>query len=188
MTKNNMNNKKKSKKIVSTLKKDSSKIDDIINGFDGNIKHTIIVVIIIVVVLGLFYLLTLHITSKNSKDTSNTDVSTDGVITYDDIMVGRSFNVSDGEYLVLYYDKSDSEVNSTYSGLVSSYKAKDEHLDIYTVDMSNGLNKKYSKEESNYNPTQASEIAINGPTLIKYSNGTVIDYIEGQDGITNYLK
>ena len=54
--------------------------------------------------------------------------------------------------------------------------------------MSNGLNKKYSGDESNTNPASASEIIINGPTLIKFSGGSVAEYIEGIDGIKDILQ
>ena len=54
--------------------------------------------------------------------------------------------------------------------------------------MSNGLNKSYSGEESNKNPTKASDIVINGPTLIKFSGNEVVDYIEGVDNIKSYLE
>ena len=189
MAKKGKSNKKQTKKKTSTnVQNEKSKIENIISGLDGNIRHSITVIAAIIIFLCLFYLLTVHITLKNNEDTTNTEDTTDGVISYDEIMVGRSFSVSDGEYLVIYYDKSDSEISSTYSGLVSTYEAKEDHLDVYTVDMSNGLNKSYSKEESNTNPSKASEIAINGPTLIKFSNGTVADYIEGHDNITNYLQ
>ena len=103
-------------------------------------------------------------------------------------MVGRSFSISDGDYYVIYYDKSDENINSECSSIVSSYNSKEDNIDIYTVDMSNGLNKKYSGDESNTNPASASEIIINGPTLIKFSGGSVAEYIEGIDGIKDILQ
>ena len=54
--------------------------------------------------------------------------------------------------------------------------------------MSEGLNKKYTGEESNSNPKKASDIVINGPTLIKVKNGKVIEYIEGTESISDYLN
>ena len=56
-------------------------------------------------------------------------------------------------------------------------------------DLGNGLNSKYiTSGESNKNPTKANEFLINGATLIKVNNNKVVEYIEGQDQITNYLN
>ena len=93
------------------------------------------------------------------------------------------------QYLVIYYDKSDEEISSVYSQLVSDYKSKDDALSIYTVDMSSAFNKGFSTtDESNHNPTNASELLINGPTLIHFSQHSVTNYVEGEENISNYLN
>jgi hypothetical protein len=169
-----------------TKKTNLKKIESV-GGFDGDIKGKIITVICILLFFGAFYLLTLYITNKNSdkKDDNEEKVVN---ISYDTIMLGRSLSMSDGEYLVIYYDKSNEDINSTYSSLVSTYKTKDEHLTIYTVDMSNGFNKKYVTDgESNKNPESVDAMSINGPTLIKVNENKVVEYIEGQDAISSYL-
>ena len=43
-------------------------------------------------------------------------------------------------------------------------------------------------EKSNKNPTKASELAINGPTIIRFRDGNVREYIEGFDKVVDYLK
>lgn len=197
MATNKKNNVSKTKKVnnkgnvsKNSLREEKNKIEQINSGFDSNIWHYVKVISCVIIFICLFYLLTLYITSKNSNentDTNTKEESTD-TISYSDIMVGRSFSISDGEYFVIYYDKSDETVNSSCSSAVSSYQSKDEHLDIYTADMSDGFNKKYAKDESNSNPTSASEIAISGPTLIKFSDGKVVEYIEGKDEIVEYLQ
>lgn len=160
--------------------------------FDENIKNKIILVVGILCFFSFFYLLTSYITNKNSSDMSDTENNnaTDEVsISYENIIVGRTFSMGDGDYLVLYYDKSLEDINSVYSQLVNNYVMLNEHLDIYTVDMSSNFNKSYTTvDEANKNPSNASEIKINGPTLIKISNGKVADYIEGEESISNYLK
>ena len=59
---------------------------------------------------------------------------------------------------------------------------------LYSVDMSEGFNKKYVSENSNTSPENASELAIDGPTLIKIVDGSCVDYIEGTDAIIDYLN
>lgn len=169
-----------------TKKTNLKKIESV-GGFDGDIKGKIITVICILLFFGAFYLLTLYITNKNSDKTDDNEEKVVN-ISYDTIMLGRSLSMSNGEYLVIYYDKSNEDINSTYSSLVSTYKTKDEHLTIYTVDMSNGFNKKYVTDgESNKNPESVDAMSINGPTLIKVNENKVVEYIEGQDAISSYL-
>ena len=54
--------------------------------------------------------------------------------------------------------------------------------------MNDSFAKKYrTTEESNKNPTNAAELLINGSTLIKFSNNSVAEYIEGEESIKSYL-
>ncbi len=159
--------------------------------FDGDILNKVYVILGIVVFLCFFYVLTLYITSKNSDEAADAakDEQTEAAINYEETVIGRSLSMSDGEYLVICYDKSDEDITSTYESLVSEYQAKADHLDIYTVNMGNSFNKSYATDgESKKNPENVSEMAINGPTLMKVSSGKVVDYIEGEDAISNYLK
>lgn len=178
------------KKKKQENKKNNLKKIEKSGSFDTDIWSKFFIVLGILCFLCAFYLLTLYITNKNSTDTTEKDKESGEVnISYDEIMVGRTFDMSDGDYLVLYYDMDDENISSIYSGLVSDYKNKEEHLNIYTVDMSSPFNKPYvTDKESNKNPGKASEILVNGPTLIKVSNKQVSDYIEGEEAITNYLK
>lgn len=187
------------KKVV---KNEKEKIENVNESFGVDIWNKLIVVCIIIIFLCLFYLLTVHITNKHSSDsddssnqttsksTSSQKTSKDDstAISYDETIVGRSFSVDSGEYIIVYYDMSDEDIKSQFSSLVSGYKSKEDHLNIYSVNMGDGLNKPYAKDESNSNPSKASEIAINGPTLIKFSDGSVEDYVEGYDDISSYLE
>ena len=168
-----------------TRKQNEKKIESV-GGFDGDIKGKIIAVICILCFFGAFYLLTLYITSKNTEKTDD-DTKEEVTISYDNILLGRSLSMADGEYLVICYDKSNEDINSKYSQLVSNYKYKEEHLNIYTVDMSVSFNKKFATDgESNKTPSVDS-FAINGPTLIKVSDHNVAEYIEGEEAISSYL-
>lgn len=173
--------KKKNKKELEKIEKIGSFNDDIIN--------KIYVVLGVIIFLSLFSLLTLYITKKNSETDESKQEPTEAVIDYKEIMLGRSLSMSDNDYLVIYYDKTDEEISSTYYSLVSDYEATNEHLDLYTVDMGNSFNKSYAVTgESNKNPASASDMAINGPTLVKVSAGKVVEYIEGEEAISDYLK
>ena len=175
-------NKKKNKEAEINAKK----IEEV-GEFNADFKHIFWVVGSIVLVLVLFYLLTLYLTGRGDTTTTNTS-SGEGTISYTDIMAGRSFSMPENEYLVVYYDRENTDVLTTLSLAVSSYRAKEDHLTIYTVDMSNSFNKGYVSEKSNSAVTTASELKINGPTLIHFKDGSVSQYVEGQDSIVSYLE
>ena len=79
--------------------------------------------------------------------------------------------------------------DNTYADLISNYEAKDEHLSIYYVDLSNALNKSViSEEESNKEAKSVEELKINGATLIKFTNNSISEYIEGEESISSYLE
>lgn len=170
----------------STRKKESKKIEEI-NNFDGDILNKVFVALAVLLFLLAFYFLTIHITNKN-KSEENKEEKTETTVSSSKIILGRSLSMNKKEYLVLFYDTSDEETNNTYSELYSNYKAKNE-MSIYYVDMSSAFNKKYVTDgESNKNPTTESELSINGPTLIRVSDKKVVDYVEGQDSISEYLN
>ncbi|MBR3049462.1 MAG: hypothetical protein IKG58_02780 [Bacilli bacterium] len=176
-----MANKKKNNK-----KKVNKKEMEVVNTTVKEEFHKIIrLLCVVLIVLGIFFLLTTYITNKKTKTNKKND---DVEIGYQEILLGNSFNVSDGEYLVLYYDMSNSDLNSKMSTLINDYESKNLPLYIYTVNMSNRFNKKYASSESNSNPTKVSELSIAGPTLIKFTDRTVDEYIEGYDSIKEYLK
>ena len=154
-----------------------------------SIKGIIVLAVCVLVVFLGFYLFTLHMT-KNEDNSSNTDIDNDEVtFSYDTILLGQSLSVRDGSYYVLMYDFKDEEKASTYSNLFTDYKSKEDAIPIYKVDMSNGFNKNYVTDgESNKTPTAVSEFAVNGATLIKIEDHNVVDYIEGEEGITNMLS
>ena len=178
-------NKQKTKKINEEIETDTFSLA----------KKGIVAVIVLFIFFS-FYILTLYITSKHSEEDASTNYqeseeqssTTTTSTSYDDIMLGRSLSMADEDYFVLCYDKT-ADNASDFSTIINNYTSLDDHLDIYSVDLSSSFNKKYLTEgESNKNPTDTSSFAINGPTLFKVSNHSVVDYIEGEEEISNYLS
>lgn len=179
MAKNSKNNKKE--KNINKIEHETT--------MDSSIKNKIFIVIGILVFLLAFYLLTLYITNKNNPKKDDIDTKEKITFSYDEILLGRSLSMQDDEYLVLFYDKSDEKQSEIYDQLYNDYKNKEDHLSIYYVDMSSGLNKKFSTtEESNKNPSDVSDFLINGPTLIRVNNHTVQDYYEGEESIKSIIQ
>lgn len=176
----NVNKKKNINQTSKEVLNNSSSNEELINGVKC--------VVIVLVIFALMYLVTLLILKKSSTDyITNEKEST--FIQYSEILAGTSFDKNDNEYLVLFYDMNkDEEENYTYTNLVSDYEAKDEHLPIYYVDLSSALNKSVISQEANKEAKSAEELKINGETLIKFNNEGIIEYIEGEEAISNYLK
>lgn len=150
-------------------------------------NNAIKTLIAIVVVFGIFYLVTVLVTSNLKSSYSNND--DDNVVTeiqYEKILAGETFSMPDTEYLVFFYDSKADEA-SLYSAIVSSYKEKDTALPIYIVDLSNGFNTSVINSASNHKAKSSSELKIKGPTLIKIKNKLNVKYIEGLTNIQAYL-
>lgn len=176
------NNKKKNRN------EDLKKIEEV-GSLDTNIWHKIFTVLGIICFFCLFYLLTLYITNKNSdKSEVNDNNPSEVSISSENIIIGRSLSMGDGDYFVIYYDSSNEEVESIYSEVVSNYRSKEDALKLYYVDMSSAFNKSYATTEaSNRAPEDISSFKINGPTLMKVSQGKVVEYYEGETEIKDVL-
>ena len=146
------------------------------------------IILAVICFFCLFYLLTLYITRDDSKNDPNAEDS-EVVISKEKTIVGRSLNMKDGEYYVIFYDGSNEEVTGVYDSLVSNYRTNSPDMSIYYVDMSSSFNKNYAtSEESNKNPNSAADFKINGPTLIKVSDHKVVEYYEGEGAIKNIIE
>lgn len=186
MAKSKSVNKKSSKKENTSSKAVKKNINKKIDAMETTTSTEILkvlrVLFVVIVVLSAFYLLTVLIVGNVDDDTV-----AETTIQYDEILAGSSFGMRDDEYLVVYYDFTDSELTDITSQIYS-YSYTGEYR-LYTVDMSNGFNKPYATEETaNKKPESAEELLINGPTLIKFSDGKVSEYIEGTDNIVDYLN
>ena len=179
--KKNTNSKKKD--IQKENKINSQKIENI-GGFDGDFNRVVLVVGIIVIVFCLFYFLTVFLTKQDKQNIVESDETN---ISYTEVLAGRSFSLPEEEYLVLYYDFDDEEISSDLSSDVLTYKSGTDALTIYTSNMGSAFNQSYVSEESNISPKDAASLAINGPTLIHFKEGSVVEYLEGFDSIHEYL-
>ena len=179
---------KKTTKNTNKSKKNTQNSKEVLKSInnDNEVKRIIKCAVLVLAIFAVMYLLTVLILKKSSTDYIIKEKDSTS-IQYSEILAGTSFSKKDNEYLVLFYDMSD-DTDSTYSDLSSDYEAKEEHLPIYYVDLSSALNKSVIADESNKDATSAEELKINGATLIKFTNNSISEYIEGEEAISNYLK
>ena len=149
-------------------------------GLPSEVKKTIIIVLVAIVLLVGMYFLTTLILNKDTLE----DKVMENAIQYNEILAGESFN-QDGEYYVIYYDSSDEY--STVSSLISSYQLNNSDVKLYSVDISNGMNKKYVTD-GDIVTSDASSLRVKNNTLLKFSDGKVSKTITDINEITNFLN
>lgn len=171
----------KSKK--NNVKKEvDKKIEQVDSGVEKNIFNILCIVFGVLVFLSVFYFITVSIVSDDSEESEEVETT----IQYEKILAGSSFNMKDNEYLVVYYDTSDTELAELTEAIYNYGYLKGS---LYTVDMSDGFNKKYiADDKSNLKPEGINDLAIKGPTLIRFVEGNCVEYIEGVDNIISYLN
>lgn len=96
-------------------------------------------------------------------------------IAYDKALVGTIFNRPEKVYYVAFDNFGEDNVNMYFKYILNNYEGD---TPIYKVDMSLGINSKYSSETGNPNAKGFDDLAIKNPTLIKIKNGRIISYIE----------
>ena len=151
-------------------------------GLPSEVKKTIIIIVVAVVLLVGMYFLTTVILNKDSDDTSKI---TENAIQYDEILAGESFNQSEDEYYVIYYDSSNEY--SVISSLISSYQLNNSDTKLYSVDLADGMNKKYVTD-GNIVTDNASSLRVKDTTLLKFNNGEVSEVITDTNEITSFLN
>lgn len=146
------------------------------------IKRVIIISVVILIVLVGIYFLTEVILNKDSDDS---DKVTENAIQYEEILAGESFNQSEDKYYVIYYDSTDEY--SSISSLISSYQMNDKEVKLYSVDLSNGMNKAYVTD-GNVVTNNASSLRVKANTLLEFTNNKVTDVITANSEIINILN
>ncbi len=151
-------------------------------GMPSEVKKTIIIIVVAVVLLvGMYFLTTLILESDNSDE----EKVTENDIQYDEILAGESFNQTEEEYYVIYYDSTDEY--STISSLISSYQLNNADTKLYSVDLSNGMNKKYVTD-GDIVTEDASSLRVKADTLLRFNNGEVSEVITDTSEITSFLN
>ncbi|MBR6133354.1 MAG: hypothetical protein IKQ29_01410 [Bacilli bacterium] len=148
-----------------------------------DVKSFLIVILVVLCCVGLIYLATRAFVTKDlfNKDDEE-EVVTPVNVNYDKAIVGNMLGKPEKEYYVVVYDMT-GDYMADMSSLVSSYNAKEKHLHIYTVDLSNKLNADYyDAENENVKGTSVEDFKFGDITLVKVVDGKVKSYI------TDYTK
>lgn len=153
------------------------------------IRKFIIIILVLSIVVGLIYILTDKFVDSNVDENY-----VKGEINYDVTSIGSLLNRPYDNYYVIIYDKDNTNA-VYYSNLISKYidenQASEDYAKIYYVDLSNNLNKKYynvgNDNVSNPSAKSINELDLGDLTLIKVSNGSIVEYYEDASVIENIL-
>lgn len=150
-------------------------------------QFLITLIIVIVGVVGI-YLLTKYVVKKDNSTNNSSTTEEKSNIDPNTAIVGTMLNKSSDAYYVIIYDKTKDNA-TTYYSLVSTYKAKDKALKVYTVDLSNSLNKKYIATDNKTNPkaTNLEDLKFGEVTLLKVKNNKITEAYETTDAIKKAL-
>lgn len=150
-------------------------------------QFLITLIIVIIGVVGI-YLLTKYVVKKDNATNNSSNTEEKSYIDPNTAIVGTMLNKSSDVYYVIIYDKAKDNA-TTYYSLVSTYKAKDKALKVYTVDLSNSLNKKYIATDNKTNPkaTNLEDLKFGEVTLLKVKNNKITEAYETTDAIKKAL-
>lgn len=145
------------------------------------IRNFIIVIIVVLLCVGAIYLLTRAFVTKDLF-TKNEDTPTEevvaGKVNYEVAIMGQILNRPYKEYYVAIYDQAEGDYAADMATLLYAYTNKEEHLHMYSVDLSNKLNEGYYDPENvNVEAKSISDIKVGDITLIKVKNGKISKYI-----------
>lgn len=158
--------------------------------YDGDNEASKIVKILLGVVLflGLFYFLAMVMTGEIQFGNKKKDKE-EVLIQYDEILAGQTFNRSEEEYYVLYYNFSD-KIGSTYLAYKDNYSGQYDSP-IYLVNLEDGLNIGYVADdmtEIEEYPENTDNLKVSNPTILKIKEHKVVERITGKDDVKSYLK
>ncbi|MBR3117248.1 MAG: hypothetical protein IKF36_05170 [Bacilli bacterium] len=175
-------NRKQTLKRLKKEKKAKNTVTDTnyANRFVMTLGLVLLVSIASYLVIGIFI-------TKTIKFGGDEEEKTEVVIDNNTILAGQIFDQKEEEYYVLVYDVSDTK--TMVNSWKSLYSGKENALKVYVVNSKISLNNNYIvKEDSNTSPTGYEDLKIKAPTLIKISNKTVTEYVEGEDEIKNVFN
>ena len=165
---------KNSKKVLKDFNSTSGDNDELYNMFK--------IVLILVCIFGVLYFVFAIVNGEisfNKKTERNVEIHNV------EILAGNTFNRSEEEYYVLYFDFKD-ENSAKYNSIFSSYSTDNK---IFIVDLGNAFNKGYvtlNKDEVNTNNIE--ELKVVDGTLIKVNNKVASLTVIGAEEIKAHFE
>lgn len=168
----------KKKEVVKAKKVNKNKVTYRTSEQDEMIKFVVVILVVLLCVGGI-YLFTRAFVTKDlfTDNDNNSEVVQEGTVNYDVAIMGQLLNRPYKQYYAVIYDSTGDYASDMYT-LVTNYTKLENHKHIYTIDLSNELNKSYYDAENvNKKATSVSEMKVGDITLVKVKNGKIEKYI-----------
>jgi hypothetical protein len=163
---------KKDKNVRSNVGKMNVKTSEQIE-----LKNFILVILVVVICVAGLYLVTRAFVTKDLIPKEEEEVIVAGEVNYDVAIMGQLLNRPYKQYYAVIYD-SEGDYSTDMYKLVYAYVKEKDAKHIYTIDLSNELNKAYyDKDNVKKNATKVSEMKVGDITLVKVKNGKIDKYI-----------
>lgn len=154
----------------------------------GILKRFIIIVIVMVLIIVGIYYLTKYAVKKDTSSSTSSDNTSEVTVDNSKAIVGTMLNKVASEYYVIIYDSTSSDASS-YTQMVTSYKAVTNALPVYTVDLNNALNSKYySASDTNPIADNINDLKFGNITVLKVKKGKITNAYETVSSIKKVWK
>lgn len=154
---------------------------------NNDIIRMIKIVGIIALIFAAFYLV-FAIYNGEISFGKDKETKKDVEIQNQEILAGSIFNRIENEYYVLMYD-FDGDFSIKCNTIYNLYLQKGTLDKMYLVNLGSAFNKKYVADNVNsVNVSSIENLKVVNPTLLKISNGKVVESLTGIDAINNYVK
>lgn len=139
-------------------------------------KYAIIIIAIIAVFTIIYVLSSIFITKDFNWFTKKESEKATEEKTKDDILASEIFKQSEEEYYVYFYDFNEKE-----SVITETVFARLTYSTVYEVNTTSVMNANYVSDTSNKKAKKLSDLKVISPTLIKISNGEIVEYYEKEE-------
>ncbi len=156
----------------------------------AEVKKFFIVIIVVLLCVGGIYLFTRAFVSKDlfKKDEPVTEEIQDGAFNDEVAIMGQIFNRPYEDYYVIIYDQTEGKNVGDMSNIVYNYSQKEDEkkLHMYSVDLSNELNKSYyDKDNENTSAKTLKDMKVGDNTLLRIKKNKKTGNLEVSKYITD---
>lgn len=149
-------------------------------------KNMFIIIIIMVVLLVPLYFITTLVLNNNKDTKEEVTEKTPVTIQSEKILVGQLLNRPNSSYYVIAY-KKDNKMITLFDNYINDYKKNEDHLEVYKIDLDDGLNKGYISDTTNITE-ELKDLKISDTTLFKIVDGKIDSYYVGNNDVIDALK
>ena len=174
-------------KVAKIKKQDKNKKVELERS-EYSLKNLLIIILILLITFIVFYLITYFVVKNNKTDNTSSEVTE---IDSSKIIFSNMLSQSEDEYYVLAYkSKKDNDMvdyKALYDSYLNTYSSRTDSLKVYTIDISDALNKWYVGDKINIGDN-LDNLQINDEVLFKIKSSKIEKTYVGNEKILDKLS